>query len=51
MNVKFLNAENLIEGIKILSEELKFTLSENSQFTVILNKIDEIRGLLLDVFT
>ena len=41
MNVKFLNAENVIDGISILSDELNFTLSENAQFTVTLKEIDE----------
>lgn len=43
MNIKFLNADNLVEGISILSEELNFiyTNSENSDFTIELKEIND----------
>ena len=41
MKIKFLNCDNIIDGINILSDDLKFTVSDNADYSVKLNKIDE----------
>ncbi len=41
MKIKFLNAENLIDGIELLSDDLGFTISEEADLTVTVKEIDE----------
>ena len=41
MNVKFLNAEKVMDGIILLSEELNLSISEEASFTVELTETEE----------
>ena len=43
--------ENLIEQYEKIGEFLKFLDKEEKDNITILQKVDEIRGLLLDIFT
>ena len=46
MKVKFLNAENLLDGIELVSEDLNFTVSDGAEFTIELEKIEEDKLLV-----
>ncbi len=41
MKIKFLNAENLIDGIRLFQEELKFEASQDGDYTVLINETDK----------
>ena len=41
MKIKFLNAENLIGGIKFLEDELSFEISKNGDYTVNVKETEE----------
>ena len=40
MKIKFLNAENLIDGIELLADDLGFKISEEADLTVTVKEID-----------
>lgn len=47
MNIRFLNAEKLIDGINLLSTDLNFTVTcENADFTIALKEINEDKLLI-----
>ena len=41
MKIKFVNAEKLVNGIKLFEEELAFTVSENGDYTISITETDK----------
>ena len=41
MKIKFVNAEKLIDGIRLFEEELSFTVSENGDYTISITETDK----------